>query len=678
MKNKKIAILTITIMIATTVAGLIYTQDLEQKNKETIFLTETGERNYSRFKEKFEEKEIVVLKKETQDKFKFQDEVIKLKNYCDEKCTILSSKNFPKSFQSVFKLESPNSHSLILIGKTEGSLKKLLNHMKTSSYWGLFKKGLHLSGVPFTNILLDKYSKKIKEVVFPTLFLGIFLCFLFMLRNFNQALSLFFPCILSASLSLTAIKFFFSQSNLITAIVPLMIFVINVSLVLHIFYTAKEVGTISLAIKHKRKPILLMISTTFIGFLSLYLSSLQAISTFGILSASLIVISSQLTILWLSKIDLILPLTRKKVEENVNKTSFIYNYFKTFSSKLTIVIISLFSLTIGLYVFSRIPIITDATRYFPKESRLRESMINVSRTVIGTPILEVIINTHNSVDIDIAFLKEIKKVEEVISREIKKINADIKMTSLNILVSKANMSYTGTDDIPSHILPYTALRSKIPEDIKEGLPIDTDYRLTIFSPPLDSKSYDVILTKVSQILKGKYKYTFNGLYFQLMTAQKEMISTLFYSFFISLLIISSLAFISFKNIKLFFIFMFVNIIPVSLSFIFLYLLKLSFNIATVMTYCISLGLIVDSSFHIIHSLKDPNIKYDFYFKTVITPVINGNIILSLCFFSFALNDFLPIREFGLCLSIVIFIGMFFDLKILPSLYLGKTKLLSLD
>ena len=32
--------------------------------------------------------------------------------------------------------------------------------------------------------------------------------------------------------------------------------------------------------------------------------------------------------------------------------------------------------------------------------------------------------------------------------------------------------------------------------------------------------------------------------------------------------------------------------------------NLSFNIATVMTYSISLGLIVDSSFHIIEALKE--------------------------------------------------------------------------
>ena len=246
--------------------------------------------------------------------------------------------------------------------------------------------------------------------------------------------------------------------------------------------------------------------------------------------------------------------------------------------------------------------------------------------------------------------------------------------SLNTLVKKVNLSYAGAEEIPEHMLAYSTLRSKIPTEIKEGLPIERKYRMTIFSPPVDIEEYDAILNQIKKVLAKDYEYTLNGLYFQLMMAQREMISTLFYSFALSLFVISLLAFLTFKSIKLFFIFMFVNIIPVLLSFLFLYLFKLSFNIATVMTYCISLGLIVDSSFHIIHALKDPNTKYAYYFKTVVTPIINGSLVLSFCFISFALNDFLPIREFGICLSIVILIGMFFDLKVLPTLFLEKSRL----
>ena len=106
----------------------------------------------------------------------------------------------------------------------------------------------------------------------------------------------------------------------------------------------------------------------------------------------------------------------------------------------------------------------------------------------------------------------------------------------------------------------------------------------------------------------------------------------------------------------------------------MYLFGLSFNIATVMTYSISLGLIVDSSFHIIHGLDKENLNYDFFFKTIILPVFGGSLLLTIAFLMFSLNNFLPIKEFGICLGMIIFIAMTFDLTILPTIYLGKSSI----
>ncbi|MCF8060419.1 MAG: hypothetical protein K9K67_14045, partial [Bacteriovoracaceae bacterium] len=143
----------------------------------------------------------------------------------------------------------------------------------------------------------------------------------------------------------------------------------------------------------------------------------------------------------------------------------------------------------------------------------------------------------------------------------------------------------------------------------------------------------------------------------------------------SLILISTLSLLYFKSFKIFFIFLAVNIIPVFASFPLLYLFGLSFNIATVMTYSISLGLIVDSSFHIIHALNKPDLSKSYYIKGVVTPILGASTLLAFCFFLFGLNDFLPIREFGLCLGIVILWGALLDLKVLPALYNRKKELI---
>jgi uncharacterized protein len=682
MKNKKILYIFISItLLIIGIGGLRYSDDLEQNNKETIFLTKSGVEDYEKFKEKFNEKSFVVVKKEFSGKVKkyeieqFQQKASDLEIYCDEKCEILTSSELPKSFNEVLTLEGETFRGLIIISNPS-FIKKILSKIEKSNYWGEISKDLHMVGVPFTNKLLNKYSQSIKKTLFPSLFIGVLFILVILFRSLKTGLLLFYPCLLSASLSLSTTKYFFQESNLITSIIPLLMFVINLSLVLHIFYTSIELRSLSEAVKEKRRPILLMIITTFIGFFSLYFSELQAVSIFGVLSASLIVLSSVTTIIWLISIDQCFNIFPK---QNFNSFRPVENFtkvfFRNFLSKKTILIMSLIAIVCGGLLFSKIKILTDATEYFPKESGLKESINNVAKTVLGPPIIDIIVNFDK--DITIRDLKKIEIVEQLLIKKLKKIDSSSKMLSSNIFTRKANQIYTGEEKIPDHMISYSTVRSKIPNSIKNGFPLQSQYRINILAPPMNVSQYEKLLNITKEIFKRQgLKISFNGLYYHLMVAQKEMITTLFKSFLASLFIISLIALLSFKKIKVFFIFLFVNIIPVFISFIFLKIFKISFNIATVMTYSISLGLIVDSSFHIIDTLDKDDLNYDFFYNTIVKPVISASLILSFCFLMFSFNSFLPIQEFGVCLSIIIFIGMFFDLKILPSLYLKKDKILS--
>ena len=91
-----------------------------------------------------------------------------------------------------------------------------------------------------------------------------------------------------------------------------------------------------------------------------------------------------------------------------------------------------------------------------------------------------------------------------------------------------------------------------------------------------------------------------------------------------------------------------------------------------MTFSISLGMVVDSTFHIVHSFIN-KIKFDTYFKTTIIPIVSSTILLIFCFLLFGTNEFLPIKHFGLTLAFSILIGSLFDLFILPTLITGKTE-----
>jgi predicted RND superfamily exporter protein len=663
--RKFTSLLNLLIILAITIAGLIYTQDLIQKNKETIFLTEKGKEKYKKFQIEYREKNIIIVKRKYSSLFpeKLIELKEKVKNECPDLCIILGPDDIPLSFQDLFNLKSQNHLGFIIISSLEDSyIKKLISELKTINFW----QDIQMIGAPYTNLLLDEYSKNIKQVLFPALFLGVFLFLYFFLRNLKVAFALFTPCISASSLSLLATKLIYIQSNLVISVVPLIMFVLSLSLAMHIYHTAKETKSFKRALKDKKKPITLMIVTTYIGFSSLYFSELEVISQFGALSSSLILISSVVTINWLYQLDS-LQLSIFSADIKEQRISLWSKYFKAAFSCKAIIVTCFSMLILGILIFPRIPVITDATEYFPRSSGLKKSIDDVANTVAGVPILEIVFK--NKVDFDITSLKEMNELEKDLDQSLKKINPKIKLLSINQLVKRGNEFYTGTKDIPELQISFATLASKIPKSLRGGYPnFDSSYRITILGKTIDAKKYEELIREVSKTLAlSKYRYSLNGLYYHLMTAQKEMISTLFKSFIFSLLIISFITFVTYKNFKLFYIFIIVNIIPICISFIFMKVVGLSLNIATVMTYSISLGMIVDSSFHIIDAI-DKSYTNDLFEKTVIQPVVQASSLLAICFASFGFNSFLPIQEFGLYLAFILIIGMIFDLKVLPRLY----------
>jgi predicted RND superfamily exporter protein len=656
------------IYVALIISGIIWTQNLNQKNEETIFLTREGQQEYQAFLTKYTIRPSVIAYSPDVARNNIQQD---LDLQCDQQCSLIDLTLFGEDQKS-------DSHSkdqgLLIIPKEEVSDQTFKEKLKI-----IIKKdaSVWFTGVPYTNILLDKYSQAIKKTLFPSLFAGVFLLTLLYTRHLLGAIFCFIPSLAAASISLVVTKVFYGHSNLITSIVPLLTFVIQLSMSLHLYETSKELKSMTKAIKHKKEPIFLMIFTTCLGFGSLMLSSLEAISQFGLLSCLLIFITTITTLIWVYIAQMTLPGVMKEAKKDVysDKQIKIKKFLKRPFSFKSILIMSLAIIFIGGFTYKKIPILTDATVYFPKSSKVKERINIISKRFGGTPILEVTIPLSSN-DQTLEKWKEIERIEEKLS-----IGTGLKVISSNTLVKLVNLKYSGQYELPNHRLSYLTLKSKAPIEVGQGYPLEDSYRITILGSDQNIDTYEPILKIVQSIIeKSGYQFKFNGLYFHLMSAQKQMIMTLFKSFLVSLILISLTAFLYYKSLKIFSTFMLVNLLPVFASFPLFYLFDLSFNIATVMTYSISLGLIVDSSFHIIHALRDTheNTKAededeskDFYFNSVIKPIVAGNLLLSFSFSLFSLNHFLPIWQFGLCLSIIIFLGLIVDLKVLPALVRSK-------
>ncbi len=675
LRNKNISIILLITLLLLTIGSLVYTQDLEQRNSEKIFLTQASIESYEKFEEEHPQKSILIVQSQKAD---HRLEIIK-KNFLQlcqsmkiEDCAVLGPNDIPKQASDFIKLSSDKKNIQILSAPIPREkdqidpIKEIIPKLKKQ-----FPK-LQFAGIAYTNFLLDQYSKSIKKVVFPALFASVFVLLVICLKSLREAIIIFVAPLMASAVSLLVTKVTFGTSTLITSIVPLLLFIINLSLILHIHHTAKELGNMKDALVEKKEPIFLMAFTTFIGFGSLYFSKLEAISHFGALCSCLFLITTALCVIWPWTLSQIFPnLWRKREPLTSNialNKSLLYKMSIPWSLK-RITLFSTVAIFLGVLSYPKIPIITDATEYFPSHEKVKETMQQMAKEIIGSPIIEIVIAPKTE-----SFT--IKELDDVLERE-RKILEDphLKILSSNQLVLMANSIYAKERALPRNILAYYTLLSKAPNAMNEGYGHDEGYRITVLGGPTNIEDYERLVDKIKHYFEG-YEISFNGLYYHLMVAQKEMVITLFFSFSISLLIISICALLYFKKIKLFFIFLVVNIIPVLGSFPILWFIGNSFNVATVMTYSISLGLIVDSSFHIIHALnllmkgQQGKDKHYFY-KSITIPIIQSSLLLTFCFSFFSMSDFLPIREFGLSLSIVIFLGMILDLKVLPSLYKGR-------
>lgn len=650
--------------------SLIYSHDIKQRNPETIFLTEKSLKDYKVFQKDILEKHSLVIKKETTDKESFYREMAILEKFCVDECEIITQRKLQKGKDKksgdneLMQLSSNNFEAAVVLDNNDEIHKKILNYIEKNPYWSDEKTSF--AGIPYTNYLLDKYSLAIQENLFPVMFVLGFLISIVFIGQLKNAIVVYLPCLFSAGFSLTFLKFYYGQMNMVTSIIPLVVFTVILSLSFHLYFSLMELGTLKNVIKVKRAPIFLMMFTTYIGFLSLGWSEISVVRIFGIVSSQLVLFSTIFAFCWYFLWGSFLS----RVEQKNAKSFFPSSIFSYSLKKYLILSLTLVGILCAIFVPKRLDVITDATLYFPKKTQIREKILAVTASVSGMPIMEIALDLGH--DLDQQSVLEMEKIEEGIKNL--HLSQPYKIISNNMLVKKVNYEYSGNHGLPENLQGYFLLRSQLPSSLQESYPLESKYRLSILGNPVNVKEYMEDLEDIQQYLASeKIKFQVSGIHHNLMVSQNSMIDVLASSFISSAIIIFVFSAFFLKSLKDNAIFIFVTLLPVCLTFGIIYLLGFSINIATVMTFSISLGLVGDSSFHIIYAKKVRFKSFEEYGRAVLSPVVGSGLLLCTCFGMFTINPFMPIRQFGGILAIIMLIGTMVDLYILPTLLYGTYK-----
>lgn len=680
MKNKVIIVSVISIM---GLLALFSSMNLVQKNPETIFFTNTLIKEYEDFKKDAPEKHILILKryhqgieeeKKIEERKKFYKEIKLLEPYCLGSCEIITNAKLQQAKQntnraindSLMVLESDKKRSfsaVAFIDDNEVSHKKILQHAFSHSFWT--GENVLFSGHSYTNFLLDRYSASIQKNLFPLMFLMGFLLTFFFIKNSKEALIIYLPCLYMAGLSLFLLKIVDGHMNMVTSIIPLVVFTICLSLSFHIYYSLKEFKSVKNFLALKWKPLFLMVFTTYIGFLGLVVAEIVVINKFGLLTSHLILFGTIVLYFWYSSFENV-------IARNPNKGR-VFNLEKIFYKSIPkwgIVIVGCLAIFSVVYFPKRLAVVTDATRYFPLNSGLRKNIVDVTKSVVGMPISEIVFDLKSSPDLTL--LNEIEKIEKKI--QMLKLSQSYKLLSNNSLVKQVNRLYSNEENLPSNMPSYYMLRSQIPLSLQETYQLDEHYRISLMGSPINVLEYKSDLLKIKEVLKEyKMNYRINGLYHNLMLSQDSMIEVLYESFLVSALMVFVVSALYLQSMRLFFAFAFVNSVPVMLAFCYMYLMGYTVNIATVMTFSIALGLLGDSTFHISHAKIFPFRSFTDYACAVLNPVLLSGVLLFLCFTIFMFNDFSPIKEFGGILAFMMIGGYLSDLYILPTLIYSNSN-----
>lgn len=646
-----------------TVVLLSFSNDLIQYNKEEVFLTENSLKLYKSFLTKHEDKRFVLGYLETDNPIKIEVAFKKIKQKYPQ-VKFAWAKNFTKkqtnhNIREFYKKN--NLLSLKLIDEKGHFFIFTHPEMFPTELNRLFSdilehfKNVKLIGPSFTNFYLNKQSLEIKTTVFPILFIFSFIFIVVLIKSLIPAFYIFFISLFSVGLTLVITENIYTHSNMVTVISPLVSFVITLAVSFHFYFSSLVYKRKKEVLKWKLYPFLLMILTTVIGFASLYLSDILAIKQFALISSLSIFISSSFTIgFWVLFFDNISP--RKKLEFKGTK------YLLFLPRKNSALLITIVSILFGLWSFIKIPVLVEASYFFPQKHIIRTSIDKLHHHFLGNPNLEIIIKADQS---NFENILEIDKIEQDLKLVHKSIN---NIASLNTIIKDINYLYLGQKILPKASVAYYTLKSKVPKILQNyGNTDENEYRITIYGKLLNTEEYFQFVGAVDNYLKkNNIKYEFNGIYYHLMTSQKNLIQTLIKSFLISLFIVCLIIAFSFKSLSDFFIFIIVNIGPPSLSLLFMNIAGFSLNVATIMTFSVSFGIIVDSTIHILFSIKN-NEKTEDYKVATIGPIFYVSLLLIFSFLIIGFNDFLPIKQFGVLMSMTILFGLLFDLYIVPAL-----------
>ena len=613
--------------------------------------------------------------------------------------------NTPELIGSFF----PNdAKSISIFIKTDEGLSKIKSDSLARNIEKAFKK-YHFNEVHFVGRIVaqDVYLQNLQNEFVYFLAISFILVMLFLWLSFRSIYGVLVPMvivIISIFWTLGIMAMLGQSLDIMTVMLPTMIFIAGMSDVVHFFskyFEEISKGTertkiYPLILKEVGFPTFLTLITTVVGFLSLLFSSIKPIKDFGIYTSIGIAIAFILTYTLLpALLYLFTPKKLVAVHSHNNKT---YNamrhiMFWIFRNQKTIFVTSCLLVALSIIGIFNIKVNNILLEDLSDSVKIKQDFIFFDKHYSGVRPLElaVEIKNKNKTVWDYDVMKQLNSIDEFLKKEY---HAGFMYSPamLTKTINKAlNDEQTGAGVFPNEE-DYEAIKKQLisnkkNKDIKRIITIDGRYaRINGKITDIGSIVVNERNKKFQEFLKNHInsqdiEVKITGAAHLIDRNNEYMVNNMIQGFLFSIVVIGILTYFLHRSLKMVFVFILPNFIPLLIIAGIMGFAGIELKAATSLVFSIAFGVATDDTIHFISRLKielgyGKSLIYAFkrtYFETG-KPILLTTFILMGGFVSLMISDFQSTFYFGFLICITIIVAVIADFFLLPVLLfwiLGK-------
>ncbi len=540
-----------------------------------------------------------------------------------------------------------------------------------------------IAGQPVLNHYLGETPKEVGKVFLPILLVITFGLLYFLFRDWRLILA---PLLLIGFIEIFVfgmVGFFREPLNIITTIVPVLLFIVTLAASIHIleqfaatWHEGVEAEDALLeTLKDKLWPSAFALTTDAIGFGSLAWSRIAPIKHLGIYMAYGCGVA--FVGLFLVFPAIIMLLAKKRHDVPPVDLSPFYHRIILFARAWAwpLIVLGAMPVIYAAWMLPKAEFQTNGLLYFDKSSYIRTSTRLFEEMGLGMTSMEIVLEGKPN---DFTNPEKLAQLD-ALTTELRAIPGVQSAYSPSSLLREAHGIFSDDYTLPPDYIIDQIFQAPAVSGMLQAY-TNREFsraRISVRMKTIGLDEYRTIRDRAREALEksplpAAANAVITGQFPLILNVQRDLMDTLNSSFASSFLTIMVCFLVLLRSVKLALLAMIPNVIPVFIIVSFMFLAGIKFDIGNIMIASVLLGIAVDDTAHFLYQIKAHRHKEDLTeilweaFDSTGAAIFYTAIILTSGFAVFSFSSFLPTRQFGILAAIAIAFALLCDLLILPA------------